>query len=132
MYLRHSEKILKLSSRDRVVLLNFQFLRLSSSPSLLSDIQLVFEQKPEEKEVWAFLSHTCAQLQKEVSKSKPLNNVPIPRRICEPERPHGKKKRESSEVGVVHSLRTLSTLGSGKELRDLNRNTSRKNYVTVP
>lgn len=104
MYVRHSEKILKLSSRDRVVLLNFQFLRLSS-PSLLSDTQLIFEQKPEEKEVWAFLSDTCAQLQKEVSKSKPLNNVPIPRKICEPESPHGKKKRESSEVGVVHSLR---------------------------
>lgn len=105
MYSRQSEKILKLSSRDRVVLLNFQFLQLSLSPSLLSDIQLIFEQMPEEKEVWTFLSHTCAQLQKEVSKSKPLNNVPIPRKICEPERPHGKKKRESSEVGVVHSLR---------------------------
>ena len=83
----------------------------------MSDIQPVFEQKPEEKDVWAFLSYSCAQLQKGVSNSKPLNNVPISRIRCEPEKPQCKRKREVLGWMFCNVNAELTTLGSGEEPR---------------
>lgn len=40
---------------------------MSLSPFLLSDVQLIFEQKPEEKEAWAFsFSYLCSATKRRV------------------------------------------------------------------